>query len=206
MSRFYRPVKRTIDVVASVIGLLIVWPLLAIIAVLVWWRIGRPILFRQDRPGKNARIFRIYKFTTMTGVRDANGQLLPDEERTSRFGQWLRRTSLDELPQLFNVLRGDLSLVGPRPLLVDYLRYYTKEQARRHIVTPGITGWAQVNGRNDVSWDQRLAHDLWYVDHASLALDLKILWLTLLTVIRSEGVTPRDREFMPPFRGTGSSA
>jgi sugar transferase EpsL len=163
---------------------------------------GNPVLFAQTRPGKVGRLFTLYKFRTMSNVFDAVGEPLPDTERTTVVGQFFRRYSLDELPQLWNVLRGDMSLVGPRPLLLEYLPLYSPAQARRHEVRPGITGWAQVNGRNAQSWEERLRLDVWYVDHRSFWLDLRILWLTLLKVARSEGVNRPGHATMPRFTGS----
>jgi lipopolysaccharide/colanic/teichoic acid biosynthesis glycosyltransferase len=164
---------------------------------------GSPVFFRQTRPGYKGMPFVVYKFRTMTEARDASGVLLPDEQRLSAFGKWLRRTSLDELPQLWNVLKGDLSFVGPRPLLMEYLPLYNPEQFRRHEVKPGITGWAQVNGRNALGWPERLALDVWYVDHRSFLLDLKILGLTLFKVCKKEGVSAEGHATMPKFTGNG---
>ncbi len=176
-------------------------PFIVITALLVYFGIGRPILFKQVRPGFNEKLFTIYKFRTMTDARDEQGELLPDEKRLTSIGKFIRKTSLDELPQLFNVLKGDMSFVGPRPLLVEYLKLYNKEQRRRHNVKPGITGWAQVNGRNTISWEERFKYDVWYVDNQSLLLDLKILWLTLKKVIKKEDVVPKDGVIMKKFIG-----
>lgn len=163
-------------------------PILALIAILVRLGIGAPVLFKQERPGLHGKPFTLYKFRTMTDARDGKGRLLPDGERLTRLGTFLRKTSLDELPELFNILRGDLSLVGPRPLLMQYLPYFTATEALRHAVKPGLTGWAQVNGRNHLGWDERLALDVWYVENWTLLLDLRILMRTFRTVVRSEGV------------------
>jgi len=194
--------KRLFDVVAAVGGLCLLWPLLLLLAVLVRIKLGSPVLFKQQRPGLHGKPFYIYKFRSMTDTRDASGDLLPDAERLPPFGCFLRRFSLDELPQLFNVLRGDISLVGPRALLMEYLPLYNKEQARRHDVRPGITGWAQVNGRNAISWDEKFAYDLWYVEHQSFLLDIKILWMTIMKVIAAEDVSQQDHVTMEKFRGT----
>lgn len=175
---------------------------MAAIAAGVALKLGSPVLFRQPRAGLNGRIFEIVKFRTMTEERDAHGELLPPASRLTRFGRFLRGASLDELPQLWNVLRGEMSLVGPRPLLVDYLPLYSPEQARRHEVRPGITGWAQVQGRNAISWEEKFALDVWYVDHQSLGLDLKIVLLTLQKLVKREGISPRDRLIMPKFTGS----
>lgn len=194
-------VKRAVDVVASALGLLVLSPLLLALAVLIAMKLGTPVLFTQDRPGLGGRIFRLYKFRTMTDARDEGGQLLPDSERLTALGRFMRSASLDELPELWNVLRGDMSLVGPRPLLVEYLSRYTPEQARRHEVRPGITGLAQVSGRNAVSWEERFALDVWYVDHRSFWLDLKILAMTVWKVLRREGISARGHATMPEFTG-----
>lgn len=177
-------------------------PLLLAIALAVRLRLGGPVLFSQQRPGLHGRPFQLVKFRTMTQCRDADGALLPDEQRLTPFGQWLRRSSLDELPELFNILRGDMVFVGPRPLLMEYLHIYSQEQARRHLVRPGLTGWAQVQGRNSLSWEDRFRLDVWYVDNRSLALDLRILWLTILTVIRRDGISAVGEATMTPFRGS----
>lgn len=176
-------------------------PVGLLLAGLVRLRLGSPVLFRQVRPGLDAEPFTLYKLRTMRDLRDARGDLLPDEERLTPLGRFLRRTSLDELPTLWNVLRGDMSLVGPRPLLLEYLPRYSPEQARRHEVRPGITGWAQVHGRNTLSWEEKFERDLWYVDRLSFALDLRILGRTLLSVLRREGISAEGHATMPPFRG-----
>ena len=179
-----------------------VWvPLLLILVVVVRFKMGTPVLFFQDRPGLRGRVFRMYKFRTMTDARDAHGKLLPDAERLTAFGKWLRRTSLDELPELLNVIRGEMSLIGPRPLLERYLSRYSPEQARRHEVLPGISGWAQVNGRNAISWEEKFRLDVWYVDHVSLALDMRILRLTAWKVIHREGISAVGEATMPEFTG-----
>lgn len=183
-----QPGKRLVDVTVSLSALVVLWPVMAVTALLVALYMGRPVLFRQVRPGLQGRPFTCLKFRTMTDARDAAGELRPDSERMTLLGRCLRKASLDELPQLWNVLRGDMSLVGPRPLLMEYLPNYTPDQQRRHDVLPGITGWAQVKGRNVVTFGDRLKLDLWYVDHWSLGLDLKILALTLVAVARSKGV------------------
>jgi lipopolysaccharide/colanic/teichoic acid biosynthesis glycosyltransferase len=194
-------IKRFLDIAISGAGLVLLSPVIFGVAALVLV-MGRPILFAQTRPGRVARPFVLYKFRTMSDTVDAQGKLLPDAERLTGLGRFLRRTSLDELPQLWNVLRGDMSLVGPRPLLVEYLPLYSPEQARRHEVRPGITGWAQINGRNAQSWEERLSLDVWYVDHRSLWLDARILWRTLLKVLRSEGVSRPGHATMPRFTGS----
>jgi lipopolysaccharide/colanic/teichoic acid biosynthesis glycosyltransferase len=172
--------KRAFDLVVASVGLIVLAPLLGVTALAIWLVLGRPVIFTQRRPGRHGRPFMIYKFRTMSNARGADGQLLPDHERRlTRLGRLLRRTSIDELPELINVIRGDMSLIGPRPLLMDYLTRYTREQARRHEVRPGITGWAQVNGRNTVPWERRFALDVWYVEHQSCRLDARILLLTV---------------------------
>jgi sugar transferase EpsL len=198
-------VKRTIDVIAGVVGLAALSPVLAITAIMIRVKLGSPVLFRQKRPGLGGKGFVLYKFRTMTERRDASGRLLPDEQRLTAFGRFLRSASFDELPELFNVLKGDMSIVGPRPLMMKYLSRYTPEQARRHEVKPGVTGWAQINGRNAVSWEDRFKLDVWYVDNWSLWLDLKILVRTVMMVLRREGVTQEGRATMDEFMGTARS-
>ena len=195
-------IKRAFDILISLAALLLLWPVQLVLAVLVRVKLGPPALFRQQRPGLHGRPFTMLKFRTMTDARDAEGNLLPDGERLSSFGRSLRSTSLDELPELINVLAGDMSLVGPRPLLMRYLDRYTPEQMRRHEVRPGITGWAQVNGRNAITWDQKFALDIWYVDHHSLRLDLRIIWLTVRNVLRREGISQAGEATMEEFFGT----
>ena len=194
--------KRVLDIAVSLVGLILLSPLLLVLALLVGVMIGNPVLFTQVRPGLGGRLFRIFKFRTMTNKRDERGELLPDEQRLTRLGRFLRASSLDELPELFNVLKGDMSFVGPRPLLIEYLDRYSPEQARRHEVRPGITGWAQVNGRNALSWEEKFALDVWYVDHQSFLLDLKILWKTLVSVVRREGISSEGHATMPVFMGS----
>jgi lipopolysaccharide/colanic/teichoic acid biosynthesis glycosyltransferase len=195
-------IKRMIDVVCSASALIILSPLLLIVAVLVRIKLGSPVLFCQDRPGKDEKIFRLYKFRTMTDAKDKNGNLLSDSERLTKFGQKLRSTSLDELPELFNILKGDLSIVGPRPLLIQYLPLYNEHQHRRHEVRSGLTGYAQVNGRNAISWEEKFDLDVYYVDHISFLLDLKILIQTVVTVFRREGITGEGSDTMEVFRGS----
>ena len=195
-------VKGALDRLGAAGGLLLLSPLLALIAAAVRLGLGSPVLFRQERPGYRAVPFRLLKFRTMTDARGPDGQPLPDAGRLTRLSRLLRATSLDELPQLWNVLRGELSFVGPRPLLMRYLARYTPEQARRHEVLPGITGWAQVNGRNAIGWEERFALDVWYVDHWSLVLDLRILLLTLWRVLRREGIAAEGSATMPEFTGS----
>jgi lipopolysaccharide/colanic/teichoic acid biosynthesis glycosyltransferase len=194
--------KRTFDVLGSIVALLLLSPLLLVITLLIRANLGRPVLFRQLRPGLAGRPFRLLKFRTMSDGRAPGGEPLPDSERMTRLGRWLRSTSLDELPELINVLRGDMSLVGPRPLLMEYLPLYSPEQARRHEVRPGLTGWAQIHGRNSLSWEERFGYDVWYVDHQNLLVDLRILILTLGTVFKQEGITQAGQATMEKFRGT----
>ena len=193
--------KRLLDLALTVPALLLLAPAMSFIALFVYLRLGSPILFCQQRPGLCAKPFTLYKFRTMTDARDPQGKLLPDSERLTTFGRWLRSTSLDELPELFNVLRGEMSFVGPRPLLMEYLNRYTLEQMRRHEVKPGITGWAQVNGRNALTWEQKFALDVWYVDHESLWLDVKIIALTLSKIIKREGINQPGQATMEEFQG-----
>ena len=194
--------KRIIDIIFSLLLLILLSPLIAIISIMLKIIMGPPVLFKQLRPGLSGTPFSIYKFRTMANNKDQSGELLPDEDRLTKFGQLLRRLSLDELPQLFNVLKGDLSMIGPRPLLMEYLPLYTPDQARRHEVRPGITGWAQVNGRNTLSWEERFKLDVWYVDHQTIWLDLKILWLTLLKVLHGEGINQEGQATMKKFKGS----
>lgn len=191
------------DIAASLGGLFFLSPVLLVLAVFVRRKLGSPVLFRQQRPGLNGKIFTMYKFRSMTDKRDGEGKLLPDEDRLPSFGKFLRSTSLDELPELINVLKGDMSLVGPRPLLVQYLPRYSDFQARRHEVRPGITGWAQVNGRNAISWEEKFSLDVWYVDNTSFILDLKILWMTVLKIMKREGISQEGQATMSEFSGTG---
>lgn len=181
-------IKRFIDILCSGIALLVLLPIMAIIAVLIRTKLGSPVLFTQDRPGKSEKIFKMYKFRSMSDARDKDGNLLPDDVRLTSFGRKLRSTSLDELPELFNILKGDMSIVGPRPLLVEYLPYYTDEERHRHDVLPGLTGWAQVNGRNITVWDERLQQDIYYVNNASFPLDCKIVWMTIYKVINRSDI------------------
>lgn len=195
--------KRWIDLAAAFGGLVVAAPLLLALAVCVRVMLGAPVVFRQRRPGLHGRPFWLFKFRSMTDARDPEGRLLPDAERLTRFGRFLRSSSLDELPELVNVVKGEMSLVGPRPLLMEYLNRYSGEQGRRHEVRPGITGWAQVNGRNSVSWGERFAMDVWYVDHLSPGLDLKILGMTLGKVLKRDGISAGGHPTMPEFRGSG---
>ncbi len=193
--------KRILDLLLSIVGLVLLLPLLLAIAGLVRLRLGAPVLFRQRRPGRDGRIFTLFKFRTMTDERDDRGRLLADDRRLTPLGRRLRRWSLDELPELVNVARGEMSLVGPRPLLEEYLERYSAEQSRRHEVRPGITGWAQINGRNETSWRERLEMDVWYVDRVGLWLDLKILFITLWKIVSGDGVSASGHATMPRFPG-----
>lgn len=197
--------KRLFDFVVALIAIVLLSPIILLITLLVWRRLGKPILFCQRRPGLYEKPFNIYKFRTMSLACDQHGVLLDDSERMTKFGTFLRKSSLDELPQLLNVIKGDLSLIGPRPLLMEYLPLYSEEQARRHHVRPGISGWAQVNGRNAVSWDEKFQYDVWYVDNHSFALDIKILWLTIIKVISSEGVSQEGNVTMERFQGNANN-
>lgn len=194
-------VKRAFDLIVASAMLLLLSPILGVVALLVRIKLGRPIFFRQERPGLNGEPFLMIKFRTMLDATDREGKLLSDRERLTGFGRLLRSTSLDELPGLINVVRGNMSLVGPRPLLMQYLPLYSTEQARRHEVRPGLTGWAQVNGRNTLSWDEKFALDIWYVDHRSFALDMAILWRTALKVLLREGISAEGEATMAPFTG-----
>jgi sugar transferase EpsL len=196
--------KRVFDLALTSVGLALLSPVLLLLAVWVRLAHGSPVLFRQVRPGHYGRPFKIYKFRTMTEARDAQGNLKPDAERLTRLGRFLRASSLDELPELFNVLRGEMSLVGPRPLLMQYLTRYTPEQARRHAVLPGVTGWAQVNGRNALTWEDKFRLDVWYVENWSLWLDIKILWMTLWKVVKSEGISQPGHATAEEFMGSES--
>ena len=199
---FRQAVKRVLDLGASLVALILLAPVMLVLAVLVRIHLGAPIFFRQTRQGLLGKLFTILKFRTMTDATGPTGELLPDEERLTPFGRFLRATSLDELPELFNVLRGDMSLVGPRPLLTQYEPLYSPTQRRRFEVPPGITGWAQVNGRNLLSWEKKFALDVWYVDHWSLCLDFFILWRTLLVVLRCQGVSAEEHATAPTFKGS----
>lgn len=194
-------VKRIFDIAVSSIAIILLSPVIGILFILIMAFLGGPVFFRQRRPGQNGRPFEMIKFRTMTSAADSHGQLLPDAERLTGFGRWLRATSLDELPELWNVLRGEMSLVGPRPLLMEYIPLYSPFQARRHEVAPGITGWAQIHGRNSLSWDEKFALDVWYVDNRTLWLDIKILYLTVEKTIRAEGITAPGAATMPAFTG-----
>jgi sugar transferase EpsL len=197
----YRGIKYSFDVAITLAGSIVLLPLSALVALSLWLT-QENVLFRQRRPGLHGKPFILYKFRTMTDARDKDGNLLPDEQRITKIGALVRNLSLDELPQFWNVIKGEMSLVGPRPLLMEYLTRYTPEEARRHNVTPGITGWAQVNGRNAISWQSKFALDVWYVDHASFFLDLRILWMTCRRVIRRSGISNQGHATMPQFMGT----
>lgn len=193
--------KRFFDLIFSLILFIILAPLLLLVVSLVRITLGTPIFFKQLRPGLNNEPFYIYKFRTLSDAKDANNNLLPDDQRLTKFGKFLRSTSLDEFPELFNILRGDMSFVGPRPLLMEYIPLYNKEQSRRHEVKPGITGWAQVNGRNAISWEEKFRYDVWYVDNQSFWLDLKILFMTIIKVITREGISHEGHVTMEKFKG-----
>jgi len=197
-------IKRLLDIALAFIALALLLPVIALLALLVRIRLGSPVLFRQTRPGRHGQPFEMVKFRTMLDAVDAHGNPLPDDQRLTRLGNFLRSTSLDELPELWNVLKGDMSLVGPRPLLMEYLPLYSPEQARRHEVRPGVTGWAQVNGRNALSWDEKFKLDVWYVDNQSLWLDIKILFLTVKKVLVREGISADGEVTMSKFKGPGS--
>jgi lipopolysaccharide/colanic/teichoic acid biosynthesis glycosyltransferase len=198
---YHRRGKRILDVAGASIGLLLSMPILGVAAVSVRTRMGSPVLFRQQRPGLNSRPFRLAKFRTMLDICDSVGHPRSDKERLTPLGRKLRSTSIDELPALWNVLRGDMSLVGPRPLLMEYLPLYSPDQARRHSVRPGISGWAQVNGRNSLSWEEKFDLDVWYVDHLSFALDMRIIWQTFTSVARRSGISAAGEATASPFRG-----
>ena len=193
--------KRLFDLAVSIVCLILLLPIMPLVAVLIRLKLGTPIMFTQERPGLNGKPFVLYKFRTMTDGRDENGELLPDHLRLTSFGKWLRKLSLDEVPQLFNVIKGDMSLIGPRPLLTEYLSLYTDEQAKRHHVKPGMTGWAQINGRNAITWEEKFKLDVWYVENQSFLLDLKIVLLTIKKIITSEGISNKNHVTMPKFGG-----
>lgn len=194
--------KRMFDLVGAVLALVLMAPLILLLSPIIRLIMGPPVLFRQLRPGLSGKLFTMYKFRTMRDLRGPDGRMLLDQQRLTHFGRLLRSSSLDELPELWNVLRGEMSLVGPRPLLVEYLDRYTHEQTRRHDVRPGITGWAQVNGRNSLSWDEKFKLDVWYVDHWTVGLDLRILWLTLAKVLKRDGISAESHPTMPNFLGS----
>ena len=194
-------IKRLFDIALTIAALILLAPLLAVIAMISIFYLGSPVLFRQQRPGRLGKPFLLYKFRTMTNTKDVTGALLTDAERLTGYGRFLRATSLDEFPELFNVIKGDMSLVGPRPLLMEYLSLYTVEQMRRHEVKPGITGWAQVNGRNAITWEEKFKLDVWYVDNQSFLLDLKIIFMTIGKILKREGISQLGQATMEEFRG-----
>lgn len=194
--------KKVFDFLLAFVLIICFSPIYIVVSILIFIKMGRPILFRQKRPGYKEKIFGIYKFRTMTNETNEKGNLLPDEDRLKGLGRFIRSTSLDELPQLFNVLKGEMSFVGPRPLLIEYLALYNTEQKRRHDVLPGITGWAQVNGRNAISWEQKFEYDIWYVEHQSFLLDMKILWMTFLKVARRSDISSNTSKTMEKFKGS----
>ena len=198
-------IKRLLDFTLSFLALIVLSPVLLVTAVLVRIKLGSPIIFHQERPGRFEKIFRLYKFRSMTNECDENGNLLPDDERLTRFGQILRSTSLDELPELLNILRGDMSIVGPRPLLVKYLPLYNEEQRHRHDVRPGLTGWAQANGRNAISWEEKFKLDVWYVQHISFWVDVKVIFMTVKKVFCRDGISSETSVTMEEFSGTKES-
>lgn len=198
--------KRLLDILLSGTALLVLSPLLLVTAILVRVKLGSPVIFCQERPGKNEKIFKLHKFRSMTDARDENGELLPDRERLTAFGKALRATSIDELPELFDIFRGKMSIVGPRPLLVKYLPLYNEEQHHRHDVRPGLTGWAQVHGRNLTSWEERFQYDVEYVQHISFALDVKIVFMTVRCVFAREGISAEGSATMEAFTGTGAAS
>lgn len=199
--KFYSKIKRILDFTISLVAFIVFSPVLLVVAVLVYIKLGSPIIFKQDRPGKDGKVFKMYKFRTMLDSYNKFGEPLPDEERLTKFGKILRSTSLDELPELINVIKGDMSLVGPRPLLVEYLELYSEEQNRRHDVRPGITGWAQVNGRNSIGWNEKLNLDVEYVDNLSFLLDIKILFLTVYKVFKRDGINQDGNVTIEKFTG-----
>ena len=198
----YKCVKRFFDIVSSLIAIIILALPMMILAILIRVKLGGPVLFKQERPGKNGKIFTLIKFRTMTNQCDENGELLPDEVSLTKFGVFLRSTSLDELPELFNILKGDMSVIGPRPLLVQYLPRYNEHQAQRHLVSPGLTGWAQVNGRNAISWEQKFDYDVEYVKNMNLFFDIKIIFMTIINVIKKDGISSETSATMEEFMGT----
>ncbi len=198
----YKCVKRFFDIVSSLIAIIILALPMMILAILIRVKLGGPVLFKQERPGKNGKIFTLIKFRTMTNQCDENGELLPDEVRLTKFGVFLRSTSLDELPELFNILKGDMSVIGPRPLLIQYLPRYNEHQAQRHLVSPGLTGWAQVNGRNAISWEQKFDYDVEYVKNMNLFFDIKIIFMTIINVIKKDGISSETSATMEEFMGT----
>lgn len=205
-SNHYRHLKRLLDVAISGTALVVLLPVLLVVAFLVWLKLGSPILYRQTRPGYRGRPFKLIKFRSMLDTHDAEGNLLPNSERMTPFGTFLRHASLDELPELWNILKGEMSIVGPRPLLMEYLPLYSDRQMRRHEVPPGLTGWCQINGRNALSWDEKFDLDVWYVENCSLILDIRIILTTFIKVFRREGITHADDVAMPRFRGSDNAS
>jgi len=201
MNLYKHYIKRLLDIILSLIALVVLSPVLLVIALLISINLGSPVIFSQDRPGKDGKIFKLYKFRSMTDERNELGELLPDSERLPKFGRILRSTSLDELPELWNILKGDMSIVGPRPLLTQYLTLYNKEQKRRHEVRPGLTGYAQINGRNSLNWEDRFKYDVEYVEKVSFVMDLKIVLLTVKKVFIKEGISSETSQTMEPFKG-----
>ena len=199
-------IKRILDLILSLIAIIILIPIMLILYILVRIKLGKPAIFKQERPGKNEKIFTLYKFRTMTDDKDEKGNLLPDEQRLTKFGKILRSTSLDELPELFNILKGDMSIVGPRPLLVEYLPLYNEEQKRRHEVRPGLTGLAQVSGRNNLDWDERFKEDIYYIKHISFRKDIKIIFKTMVKVIKREDISANGSATVQKFKGSGKNA
>ena len=193
--------KRILDFLLSLIALLVLSPILIIVAILVRVKLGSPVIFKQQRPGKDEKIFTLYKFRTMTNKKDENGNLLPDSERLTKFGKTLRSTSLDELPELFNILKGDMSIVGPRPLLVEYLKLYNEEQKHRHDVRPGLTGLAQISGRNSISWNKKFKEDIFYINNITFIMDIKIIFKTITKVFKREGISQINNDTMEKFKG-----
>ena len=195
---FFKPL---LDKLLALFLIILCFPIMVVVSILVYLWDKKPIIFIQNRPGYKGKIFKIYKFRTMTNEKDENSKLLPDEKRLNGIGKFIRSTSLDELPQLFNILKGDMSFIGPRPLLVEYLPLYNDRQKKRHDVKPGITGWAQINGRNAISWQEKFEYDIWYVEHLSFLLDMKIFWLTFLKVIKRDGISSNTHATMEKFKG-----
>lgn len=199
-------IKRILDLILSLIAIIILIPIMLVLYILVRIKLGKPAIFKQERPGKNEKIFTLYKFRTMTDDKDEEGNLLPDEQRLTKFGKILRSTSLDELPELFNILKGDMSIVGPRPLLVEYLPLYNEEQKRRHEVRPGLTGLAQVSGRNNLDWDEKFKEDIYYIKHISFRKDIKIIFKTMVKVIKREDISANGSATVQKFKGSGKNA
>lgn len=200
----YQALKRAFDLTMAAVAILVLAPLLAVVALLVFLKLGGPVLYKQVRPGLHGKPFELFKFRSMIDAYDDEGEPLPNDQRITPFGQMLRSLSLDELPELWNIFKGDMSFVGPRPLLMDYLPLYNERQSRRHEVRPGLTGWSQINGRNSLSWEEKFEFDIWYVENASFGLDIKIILMTFLTVLRREGISHEGDVAMPRFRGSGN--